>query len=103
MLARTAPEILCHTENTAPGTVAIDKSGNAVAARLDESSYTDAKIKEKMMEYKSRYGARTELIDIPVSDLSSSMIRRAVAAGEDISSFVPGAVADYIYRNGLYR
>ncbi len=75
----------------------------AVAARLDESSYTDAKIKEKMMEYKSRYGARTELIDIPVSDLSSSMIRRAVAAGEDIRSFVPGAVADYIYRNGLYR
>jgi len=33
MLANTAPEMLCHTEKMAPGTVAIVRFGNAVAAR----------------------------------------------------------------------
>lgn len=32
ILARIAPEILCHTENMAPGTVAIERSGKAVPA-----------------------------------------------------------------------
>ena len=34
MPASTAPEILCHTEKIAPGTVAIASFGKAVAARL---------------------------------------------------------------------
>ena len=32
ILAKIAPEILCHTEKTAPGTVAIARFGNAVPA-----------------------------------------------------------------------
>ena len=32
--ARSAPEILCHTENIAPGTVAIERSGNVPAANV---------------------------------------------------------------------
>ena len=32
-LARTAPEILCHTEKTAPGTVAMGRPEKAVDAR----------------------------------------------------------------------
>ena len=33
-MASMAPEILCHTENMAPGTVAMASEENAVAARL---------------------------------------------------------------------
>ena len=33
MLASIAPEMLCHTEKIAPGTVAMDRFGNAVPAR----------------------------------------------------------------------
>lgn len=32
MLASIAPDMLCHTENIAPGTVASARSGNAVPA-----------------------------------------------------------------------
>ena len=33
IFAKIAPEILCHTEKMAPGTVAIARSGNAVPAK----------------------------------------------------------------------
>ena len=35
MLARIEPEMLCQTENMAPGTVAIARVGNVVAAKLE--------------------------------------------------------------------
>ena len=75
----------------------------AVAARLDGDRYTDDKIREKIGEYGSRYGARTEIINIDISDLSSSMIRKKASEGEDIRPFVPESVAAYIAENGLYR
>ena len=34
MAAKIAPDILCQTEKTAPGTVAMARSGKALAARL---------------------------------------------------------------------
>jgi nicotinate-nucleotide adenylyltransferase len=41
--------------------------------------------------------------DMPRLDVSSSLIRRLVAAGRPIRYLVPDAVADYIAREGLYR
>jgi nicotinate-nucleotide adenylyltransferase len=41
--------------------------------------------------------------DMPRLDISSSQIRRLVAAGRPIRYLVPDAVADYIERVGLYR
>lgn len=41
--------------------------------------------------------------DMPRLDISSSQIRRMVAAGRPIRYLVPDAVADYIDREGLYR
>lgn len=75
----------------------------AVASRLDGMKYTDDRMEEKINEYKTHYGARIVTIRIPVSDLSSSMIREAVSKGEDISRCVPEKVAEYIKANGLYR
>ena len=43
------------------------------------------------------------LVDAPTAPVSSTTIRRAVAAGESLTGLVPEAVAEYIARQGLYR
>ena len=40
---------------------------------------------------------------LPPMPVSSTEIRRRIAAGEDASSMVPAAVANYIQHKGLYR
>jgi nicotinate-nucleotide adenylyltransferase len=46
---------------------------------------------------------RPRLIEMPAVDVSSSEIRRRIAASEPIEQFVPPAVAAYIAQQGLYR
>ena len=46
---------------------------------------------------------RIRFFDMPRLDISSSLIRRRVAAGLPIHYLVPGAVEAYIQRAGLYR
>ncbi len=74
----------------------------AVAARLNDE-YTEDALRLKIREYESRYNAVIRLIDIQISDLSSSMIRQMASAGKDISAYVPQCVAEYIKKNGIYR
>ena len=45
---------------------------------------------------------RVRFFDMPRIDVSSTLIRRRVAAGEPIRYLVPAAVADYIVRERLY-
>lgn len=47
--------------------------------------------------------ADVERIVLPPSEVSASMIRARIAAGEDVSAFVPPPVLDYIQSKGLYR
>jgi nicotinate-nucleotide adenylyltransferase len=46
---------------------------------------------------------RVAFFDMPRLDISSSLIRRLVAAGRPIRYLVPDAVADHISQAGLYR
>jgi nicotinate-nucleotide adenylyltransferase len=46
---------------------------------------------------------RVRFFDMPRLDISSSLIRRHVAAGRPIRHLVPDAVAQYIDQTGLYR
>jgi nicotinate-nucleotide adenylyltransferase len=46
---------------------------------------------------------RISLFDIPEVDVSSTEVRRRVAAGEPIDAFVPAEVATLIEALGLYR
>ncbi|TWT99803.1 Nicotinate-nucleotide adenylyltransferase [Botrimarina colliarenosi] len=52
-------------------------------------------------------GVATEVphlrIDMPPMAVSSSDLRRRIAAGESIVGLVPDTVAEYIARHGLYR
>lgn len=47
-------------------------------------------------------GARCAVEDIPVLDISSTMVRAAVRRGEPIDALVPAAVAAYIRERRLY-
>ena len=48
-------------------------------------------------------GDRVRFFDMPRIDVSSSDIRRRVAAGRPIRHLVPDAVAQHIGEHGLYR
>jgi len=48
-------------------------------------------------------GVRCFVDDQPVLDVSSTEIRRRVAAGESLDGLMPAAVEDYILCHGLYR
>jgi nicotinate-nucleotide adenylyltransferase len=50
-----------------------------------------------------RYGGEIRLVACAGQDISSTDIRRRVAAGQDISGLVPAPVAEYIKQHGLYR
>ena len=44
-----------------------------------------------------------QLVSLPMMDISSTEVRRRVAAGEPIAGLVPDSVARYIARHHLYR
>ena len=46
---------------------------------------------------------RIAFFDMPRLDISSSLLRRRVAAGRSVRHLVPGAVAERIATLGLYR
>ncbi len=47
--------------------------------------------------------ASQHTVPLPLLDISSTEVRRRVAAGLDITTLVPHEVAGYIARHGLYR
>ena len=46
---------------------------------------------------------RVRFFDMPRIDISSTLVRRRVAAGQPVRYLVPDAVAAYVEREGLYR
>lgn len=46
---------------------------------------------------------RADIVHAPVTDLSSTFIRRALAKGKDMNCFLPQGVYEYIIKNGLYN
>ena len=53
-------------------------------------------------EITESHGARIELMDFPEIEISSSMIRDKIAAGESVRYMLPDRVIGYIAENGLY-
>jgi nicotinate-nucleotide adenylyltransferase len=63
----------------------------------------DARIVAKITEYQQKYGKVVRRITGDALPISSTMVRRAVAEGRDISGMVPPAVEKYIRETGLYK
>jgi len=61
------------------------------------------KLERKRADILKRFGGEVLLVECSGLDISSSEIRRRVAAGLGISGLVPEAVEAYIRLHGLYR
>jgi nicotinate-nucleotide adenylyltransferase len=72
----------------------------ATVAVVERVSWTRHAIGIKLARLKG--SERVRYLDMPLMQVSSSAIRRRVAAGRPIRYLVPDAVAGYIEANGLY-
>lgn len=71
----------------------LDRVTLAIADRPGSAATADAEVAK----------AAQRIVTLPPMDISSTAIRRRVAAGEPIDRFVPAGVAGYIEQHRLYR
>lgn len=74
-----------------------------VYIRRESDKLLDSMIVNKLTKYYGESGKMFRKIVGEPMEISSTAIREKVKRGEDISSLVPPAVAEYIRLNGLYR
>ena len=60
------------------------------------------RINARAQEYRA-LGGKVLLVPMEPVEISSTAVRNRLKAGESIDGLVPLAVAEYIYRHGLYR
>jgi nicotinate-nucleotide adenylyltransferase len=80
--------------------VVISRPGAPVAALPDQVPALASRMVHDPRE--AREEPRVVLIDAPTAAVSSTDVRRAVASGAGLESFVPASVATYIERHRLY-
>ena len=73
-----------------------------VYVRRENDPILTKRVVDKITEYYEKYGVMFRRIVTEPIELSSTQVRRKVAAGEDISGLVPAGVAEFIRENGLY-
>ena len=64
---------------------------------------TSADMEEQIRVLQKEYRADIRLLQTECMDISSSDIRRKIAAGESVEEDVPESVRSYIVQKGLYR
>ena len=74
-----------------------------VYMRREGDAMIDGMIVQKLAKYYEESGKMFRKIIGDPLVISSTEVRRRVAAGEDVSSLVPPSVCDYIREQGLYR
>lgn len=67
------------------------------------SGVDDAEVLQKIAEFTEKYGARIHLGRHRCMQVSSTEIRERAQAGQSLAGLVPGSVAEYISKNGVYR
>ena len=72
-----------------------------LAAIRDDMTITD--VEGQILRLKREYSADIRLLRTECMDISSSDIRRKIAAEESIADDVPESVREYIEKRGLYR
>ena len=71
------------------------KECSVVAAPRKEDSYAD------MLEHAAKLG-RIRVLNLPVTDISSTEVRESLNSGENIGKFLSDGVAEYIMKNHIY-
>ena len=77
----------------------LDLCSIAVAAREGVGS---GQVLERLDAELPGAARKVQFFDMPRIDISSTLVRRRVAAGQPVRYLVPDAVAAYIQREGLY-
>lgn len=72
-----------------------------LAAMRDDKDVEDMKRQIHYLE--KEYGARIELLQAPLLEISSTALRKRAERGKSVRYMVPDAVADYIRAHELYR
>lgn len=75
----------------------------AVTLVAQSRAQQDTRPAQQAAEALRQQGGRVVFASGEVEDISSTEVRRAVAAGQDISALVPPLVAQVIQREGLYK
>jgi nicotinate-nucleotide adenylyltransferase len=74
-----------------------------VYVRRESDKALDEQIVQKIAEYNQTYGKVVRRIVTDPIEVSSTEIRTAIRAGQEIEHLVPARVAAYIEENGLYQ
>lgn len=64
---------------------------------------TRGEVESRQRELKESHGLDSVILSSPGLPVSSRLVRRAAARGEELSRLVPVKVAEYIRQQGLYR
>ncbi len=75
---------------------ALLKECHVIAAARENDSYTD------MLEYANEMG-RIKVLNLPVTEVSSTELREKIAKGEDAGEMLDEKVKAYINERGFYR
>ena len=73
-----------------------------VYVRRENDPIITQRIVSKITEYYEKYGVMFRRIITEPIEVSSTLVRKRVESGEDISELVPSAVAEYIKEKRLY-
>ncbi len=73
-----------------------------VYVRRENDPILTKKIVDKITEYYNKYGVMFRRIVTEPIEISSTQIRKRIAAGKDISDLVPKKVEEFIKQNHLY-
>lgn len=77
--------------------------GSCMVAAVNRQGISMQRLKQKQEELSARFGAKIELVDMPVLAVSSTEIRHRVQREKSIRYLVPDDVRTYILKHGLYR
>lgn len=81
----------------------IFENATIVCIRRENEKHFKSLIDEKSVEYKQKYNASLEFIEADAIEMSSSDIRKKIADDDNVLSFIPKNVYDYILERGLYK
>lgn len=76
------------------------EKAHILAAQRDDKD--NDRMLYKMIELNEKYKAKIELLQVPLMEVSSRMIRERVKKGQSIRYFLPEAVRNYIIEHGFY-
>lgn len=81
----------------------IFKLSTPVLIRREDDPEYDAKINEKLSEYRDKYLVDVQTVTAKAITVSSSELRRKILNSADVSEYIDVKVIEYINRKGLYR